>query len=244
MSTAIYTPTPASIGKFLAHIQEAGVPQKVTTRHLQSVGFKSTNDRQLVTIMKGIGFIDQAGNPTDTWKAYKDKGHAKTVLAGALRVAYADLFSTYPDAYRKDDEALYNYFASKTGLAKATVDLMVRSFKAFCERADFESEGPTVPPPAAVNPPLASNGRANAAQVPSVNINIELHLPPTDDADVYEKLFAAMKKHLFPCLTSSQETTQQGCARSARTLIESWVFTRVLNRELSNLTPRIRVSQR
>jgi hypothetical protein len=200
MSGSIYTPNPASIGRFLDHVQDSGVPAKVTTKHLESVGFKSKNDRNLIGVLKSIGFLDGNGAPTDTWKAYKDKGKARRVLADALRTAYSELFSIYPDAYRKDDEALYNYFASKTGLAKATVELVVRTFKTVCERADFEGAPPgvaTTPPTKAPPTPAIAEIKGGVPGAPSININIELHLPPTDDANVYEKLFAAMKKHLF-----------------------------------------------
>lgn len=36
---------------------------------------------------------------------------------------------------------------------------------------------------------------------PTIAINIELQLPATDNAEVYDKLFAALKKHLFPSAT-------------------------------------------
>ncbi len=34
-------------------------------------------------------------------------------MADCIRKAYPDLFSTFPDAYNKDSEALRNFFSSK-----------------------------------------------------------------------------------------------------------------------------------
>jgi len=190
-----YTPNPPNVARFLDLIQQSGVPGKVTTAYLESVGFKSKNDRYLIPVLKGIGFLDSSGAPTDNWKAYRDKGNARAVMAGALRSAYSELFQTYPDGYRKDDEALHNYFASRTDLAKATLERVVRTFKVLCQKADFEAAPPgTAPGPTPITGPPAT---VPASSAPVVNINIQLQLPPTDDESVYEKLFAAMKKHLF-----------------------------------------------
>lgn len=200
-----YTPNPPNIGRFLDHIQVAGVPSKVTNQHLKSVGFKSSNDGYIIAVLKDLQFLDSSGSPTEKWKAYKDKSKAKHVLGETMKKTYSDLFSIYPDAYRKDDEALHNYFASKTGLAKPTVDRMVRTFKLLCDKAEFETVSSSTPPVSVatqekkpgVTTATAPPPAVKATTVPTININVELHLPPTDDASVYEKLFAAMKKHLF-----------------------------------------------
>jgi Family of unknown function (DUF5343) len=198
-----YTPTPASIKRFLSHIQSAGVPNKVTMKYLEQVGFKSTNDRYLIAILKFIGFVDSSGLPTATWQAYRRKDKARHVLAEAMRRAYTDLFETFPDAHRKDNEALRNYFSAHTKVAEATLGLIVRTFKTLAESADFESPG-EVDLPEEKGPALpARRGRESgaraisAAEVPSVNINIQLQLPATDDAAIYDRLFAALKKHLL-----------------------------------------------
>ena len=37
----------------------------------------------------------------------------------------------------------------------------------------------------------------NANFVPQIAINIQLHLPETENAEVYEKLFKALREHLL-----------------------------------------------
>src|SRR6267143_621267 len=142
MATVPYTPQPASIPRFLQHIQSAGVPTKVTQVYLVGVGFKTSNDRYLIAILKAIDFVDTGGVPTERWRSYRDKAKAAGVLAASIRHAYPELFETYPDAYRKDDEALRNFFSSRTDLGESTLGLAVRTFKALCEKANFE--GPEV----------------------------------------------------------------------------------------------------
>jgi hypothetical protein len=213
MAELIYTTVPASIPKFLKHIQSAGVPEKVTVRYLEGVGFKSTNDRYLISVMKALKLIDVSGNPTEDWKAYRDKSKSKDVLGRVIREAYSDLFATYPDADRKDTEAIRNFFSARSKVAETTLRLAVATFKALAAEASFSSEVGTrstavaaASPapfeagfaPLTVEPDLLAGPRDRGRRdTPSVNINIELHLPETDNADVYDKLFAAMRKHLF-----------------------------------------------
>ncbi len=203
MATAIYTPTPAAIPRFLEEIQTLGVPPKVTMQYLESIGFKSTNDRPIIGVLKALGFVDVNGVPTDRWRNYRDKGKAKGVLAAAITEAYSNLFEIYPDAYRRDNEALRNYFSThSSNLNEATLQLVVRTFKALCGSADFAS-------PAAAEEVLeqtTSKDRIEVSKIKSqqsdggaltININIQLQLPATDDASVYEKLFEAMNKTIL-----------------------------------------------
>ena len=129
----------ANVKKFLEHIQGAGVPPKVTFQYITSVGFKSTNDRAILTVLKFIKFVDNSGVPTKLWQAYRVKSQSPKVLAGALKTAYKTLFDTYPDANRKDNEALRNFFSSHTSVAENTVTLMVRTFKTMAEMGNFDS---------------------------------------------------------------------------------------------------------
>ena len=194
-----YMPNPARVELFFDHIQKTGVPPKVTIKYLESVGFKSKNDRPLIRILKFIGFLDSSGVPTELWGAYRNKDAAPRIMTGAISKAYSDLFNVYPDAYRKDSEALRNYFSTKTAVAERTLGLIVRTFTALCELADFEavaadmSAAPSTAPTSVGPSPTALRQPAGM----TVNINIQLALPVTEDASIYEKLFAALKKHLL-----------------------------------------------
>jgi uncharacterized protein DUF5343 len=203
LAELVYTPNPASIPRFLKHIQSAGVPEKLTTRYLESVGFKSKNDRYVIGVMKALKFTDTSGTPQPAWTAYRDKSRSKEVLGLAIREAYADLYATYPEAHDKDTEALRNFFSARSKVADSTLKLAVATFKTLAGEATFDADAsPRKRPvekvpedePVVYDVPLPANRRGGS---PSVNINIELHLPETDNADVYDKLFAALRKHLL-----------------------------------------------
>lgn len=207
MADFAYSPHAANVKRFLDHVQSAGVPDKVTTKYLEKVGFKSKNDRYIIGILKFLDFVDGSGVPTKTWQAYRNKKTAGAVLAASMRKAYADLFKTYPDAHRKDSEALRNYFSAHTKVAESTLGLIVNTFKSLAAAADFDdgsvdlgdvSEAEAVDAaPATERKPKRERGASEAAAPPAVNINIQLQLPATDDGEIYEKLFSALKKHLL-----------------------------------------------
>ncbi len=203
MEKSPYTPNPGAIPRFLAHIQSAGKPEQVTQKYLKSVGFKSGNDTYLIGIFKAIGFLDSQGVPTEVWVNYRDKHRGGAVLAGAIKRGYSELFKTYPDAYRKDNEALRNFFTTHNDkLGEATLQLVVSTFKKLCEGANFEQAVDEAPQAAPRVVHVAAETPHLEVKTPritetSVNINIELHLPATEDASIYDKLFAALKKHLL-----------------------------------------------
>jgi hypothetical protein len=196
-----YNTNPASLRKFLEKIRAVGVPEKVTIAYLASLGFKSTNDRPIIPALKLLGFVDGSGVPTETWQRYRPKETAGAVLAEAIRSAYSELFGIYPDAERKDNEALRNYFSTQTKVGESTLNLIVRTFKTLCEMADFSA----APPPKAH---AVADGKPEGTKTvtvvretqsgPAININIQLQLQATEDPKVYDNFFAAMKKHLFP----------------------------------------------
>ena len=200
MSSIPYTPNPSSLSKFLNHIQTAGIPTKVNRDYLTSVGFKSSNDRYLIPIFKAIGFLDASGQPTQRWRDFRDKNKSRTILGEGIQQAYRDLFDTYPDAHRKDNEAIRNFFASRTDWGTATLDRAVSTFKSLCSMATFGDGAPSTLPEIESSgeepPPTASIPRSRTSE-PAITLNIQLELPATSDADVYDKLFAAMRKHLF-----------------------------------------------
>lgn len=203
-----YALNTGNIAPFFKAVQETGRPPKLTIKHLESMGFTSKNDRALVAFVKALGFIDSSGTPTDRWTAYKDSSRAPTIMAEGLREAYGGLFRLHPDAQNKDDEAIRNWMRTASpGASASTIKRSLGSFRAVAALANFNSTGGDVAAPSAGTPdsdvvaPAAIHTPApqlTRAGGPTINLNIELHIAATENADVYDKFFAAMRKHLFP----------------------------------------------
>lgn len=179
-----------------------GVPSKFTTKDLPAWGYKSSHDRPVVGILRFIGFLDNSGVPTELWR--EARTNAPGAVAKGVRAGYAELFSMFPDANRKDAESLTNFFKAKTSVSEAGVKQIVGTFKALSQIGDFDSASdPESPPPSpsatmesSSTVPLPKTQIGNAGGL-GVTLNIELSIPADPTGEVYDKFFAAMRKHLF-----------------------------------------------
>lgn len=202
MADYVYMTNPAKIREFLQIIQTAGVPDKLTQQGLNSLGFKSANDRPLIRIMKAIGFVSPAGVPTDRWQRYRNKQVARAALAEGIKEHYEELYKTYPDAHVKDVEALRNFFSTHTKVSANTLDFMVRTFRTLCDLADFGV--PPIAPPAREDVSGIETGRQLESTMVrkekpgyTININIQLALPSDAKKETFDAFFESMKKHLI-----------------------------------------------
>ncbi len=201
MDKIVYTLTPGNIKPFLDKIQSVGVPDKLSLKVLQSLGFKSRNDRALISIMKGLGFVSSDGTPSDRWRGYRNRDIAKRILAEGIQDCYLELFKIYPDAPVRDIEALTNYFKSHTSVGERAVSAIVQTFKALADNADFSFSDAHPRPERHIAsggspiPEIVSKRAANQELI--ININIQLTLPETTNTETYEAIFKAMKKHIL-----------------------------------------------
>jgi hypothetical protein len=205
MATFPYTMNVGGVAKFLKHIRDSGVPSKVTVAYLQSVGFRSSNDRRLIAVLKDIGFLDDQGRPTDSWRQYRGSG-GKRELGRAIRTGYGELFDIYPDAQTRDDEAITNFIRGHSEYGARVVGFALNTFRVLCAEADFAAGAePRLPtsntdsaPQAAGQPAVqVATTPASVGPAATVNINIQLTLPASEDGKLYDAFFAAMKKHLL-----------------------------------------------
>ncbi len=202
-----YSPSPSRMIDFLSRIQTIGVPEKISMKFLLSLGFKSNNDRYLPKILRSLGFTDASNTPTERWKAYRNKEKASRIMAEAISEAYSSLFTMYPDAYRKDDEAITNFFTSQSTVGQKAISFMLRTFKALCELADFhevlettQKETPQLPevtttPTETITKSIPQT--QDDSQGITVNINIQITLPETKDNSIYDKIFESLRNNLI-----------------------------------------------
>ncbi|WP_298667932.1 DUF5343 domain-containing protein [uncultured Methanofollis sp.] len=211
-----YTYNTGSLKQLFPKIREVAVPQKVTLDWLVSLGFKSSNDRRMVKILKAINFVDASGRPTELWNQYRGKDY-RQILAQGIICGYPELFNIYPDAFARNAEELGNVISTKSNGGKRTIEVIVSTFKTLCEMADFdvsfnprENDSISNDDSASGSDPTLNNDETtNSPVIPeaiskndvggdvSLNINIQLTVSETTDSSVYDNFFAAMKKHLF-----------------------------------------------
>jgi len=191
-----------SLKKFLENIPKIGTPPKITQPDLPQLGYKSNADRPIVPILKFIGFLDDSNVPTQTYKDFKVANKTGATMASALQKAYADLFEIYPDACERDEKALKDFFTPTTDAGEKVVMQTVATFKVLCGFADFKAvikeekgkgeEG---------GKGKKEEGEGGKPSAPTagvtINLNIQLALPATEDAKVYENIFKALRDNLL-----------------------------------------------
>ncbi len=201
-----YTQNTGSLIGVIKAIGNHGIPSKFTNRELPVWGYKSSNDRNIPNVLKFVGFLDSSGAPQDGWR--QARTDPEGAVAAGVRSGYAELFQTFPDAHRKDAEALTNFFKAKTTVGDAVVKQMVSTFRALAQFGNFDTaDNAKVDNNAEGAATLLSpnNSSKTVSVIPTIvsgqgmtiNLNIELSVPADATGDVYDKFFAAMKRHLI-----------------------------------------------
>jgi len=204
-----YSAVPGNLKKILEMIPSMGTPAKATQKWLAGIGFSSGNDKRNLAVMRQVGIISQSGGePTDLWNAFRTRDKVK--IATGIRRHYSGLFATFPDAQRKDDEALLAYIRSSTEYGEKAQRLALRIFRNLCDFGDFEGEADPddildldEDDDESGNENGKKSGRRQTrARVQNVGggvgltVNIQIQLPPSEDGEVYDKVFEAMGRHL------------------------------------------------
>lgn len=202
-----YSTVAGKIPELLRKIKGIGVPSKVDQAWLKTIGYTSSNDPSLITVLKFIDFVDATSSvPTEKWKRHRSNDSA---LAEGIKLGYKELFDLYPDAPRRGKNDLVSFFKSKSTAGDQAIKKTIATFNNLCELADFSSvlESSVTHSHKHEDKPHSSPHKpkdtdvftksVDAGNNVTININIQLTIPETRDETIYEKFFAAMKKHLL-----------------------------------------------
>lgn len=202
--TTAYMASVKNLGPILEAIKDAGVPPRFTNEFLKSLGFTSSNDRSVLNVLKGVGFLDQQGVPTERYRQFRDKTESRKVLAQAMREAYADLFLANQNAQQMPPDKIRGFFASTTDKGDRVVEQMASTFRALAQHADFSQapstrEAPVVSPPEPPKPeiPVTEREAGRLPLAPEFHYNIQIHLPATRDITVYNAIFKSLRENLL-----------------------------------------------
>jgi hypothetical protein len=198
-----------NLSQILKAIREAQAPDRFTYSFLEALGFKSTNDRGIIGVLKALGFIDESGNPKQPYFDYLDDERSKAVLAEGIRRAYADLFKLNNKANEKDVAWVKNKLRTLTQGSKgdAVLNKMALTFVALCKESDFQA--PSVRMKEATDESINEEPVTEEIASPddeqgqfrrgpfSLAYNINIELPAVRDQAVYDAIFKSLRENLF-----------------------------------------------
>lgn len=200
-----YLTVTKNLHSIFSAIRNAQAPDKFSIRFLEDLGFKSTNDRLIIGVLKALGFIDESGAPKQRYFEYLDSTQSARVLAQGIQDAYADLFRVNNKANEMPQNEIKNKLKTLTQGTKgdAVLTKMATTFVALCKQADFKAAAlvPEVKKPShsQEHPPKAATAGIGETLPKPLNLSyqINIELPSTRDQAVYDAIFRALKEHLL-----------------------------------------------
>jgi hypothetical protein len=151
MLSESYTQKPGSIPEYFQAMLDAQPPDRYSVKFLENLGFKSTNDRLFIGILKDLGFLNRDGAAQQRYFEFLDRTKSRAVVAAGVKDAFSDLFALNIRAndMSVDDvkNKLRTLFAGKK--TELTIDRIAKTFKALADYGDFvaaeEISKPTAP---------------------------------------------------------------------------------------------------
>ena len=194
-------------------------PDKFTVEHLKGLGFRGSNDRSVIGMLKDLGFLSPDGAPRQRYHDYRDTSRSKAIMAEAIREAYSDIFYVSENPTSTDREAIKGKFKTMHNVGDAVADEMVLTFFAMLELADLNAESSArvedvdddadlaaaSAAEAAAEAALAETANTTRALVKrrddsgglSLHYNIQIHLPATRDVEVFNAIFKSLKDNVL-----------------------------------------------
>ena len=201
MLTKRYLPSAKNLQAVLQKIVDGTAPKKFTAEHLRGLGFKSSNDRAIIPLLKDLGFLSEDGAPTQHYHEYRDKSRSRAVLGEAIKEAYADLFHIRENPSATDKEAIRGKFKTTHNVSDRLADVQTATFLALLKAADLDAttrkkKARKAKEPEEEAPKTVETASVESPKSLSLRYNIEIHLPATKDVEVYNAIFKALKAHL------------------------------------------------
>lgn len=207
-----YTLKPGSVPAYFDAMLNAEAPDRFTVRFLESLEFKSTNDRPFINVLKDLDFIDTDGVPKDRYYEFLDRSQSAKVVAEGVREAFSDLFAVNKEAHKLPNEEVKNKLRTlyKGSKKDGLIGRIASTFTALCEYADFSSPKamrPTPKPAAATESALskddkkphldkASEASLSPLSIDALQYHINIVLPESRDQAVYDAIFKSLRDHL------------------------------------------------
>ena len=207
MLTKRYMTSVKNLSAIMEKIAEGTAPRKFTVAHLKGIGFKSSNDQGVLSLLKDLGFLTGDGVPTQRYHDYRDKSRSKAVMAEALREAYEELFHINEKPSKSDRSAIEGKFQSEQNVSDRVATESTRTFLALLDLADLDSSKVSKPEREKPDPKKEDpkhDEKPTEEKTPSqfpgftgLRYNVEIHLPATKDVEVYNAIFKSLKEHLL-----------------------------------------------
>jgi hypothetical protein len=192
------------ISELFNRIKEAAVPPKFTNDFLYSkLGLKSTTHRAFIPLLKRLGFINDNQVPTSEYRDYRDESKSKIIMAKAIKSAYKELYSASEYAHTLTKDEVKNKLVNVLGVSKDDTQIpkIVATFIELKKLADFDQQTEDTSEELEEKSEEQVKEQKPVLQVPQhkfgISYTINLNLPATNDVEVFNAIFKALKENLL-----------------------------------------------
>lgn len=189
-----------NVGTLFEKIASAKIPPKFTHDFLTTtIGLKGTSDRQLIPLLRNLGFLDQSSTPTASYSLLKGANRNAAIAAG-IRQAYAPLFTANENAHEISRENLKSLVSQVAGSDDDMTGRIANTFSALTKLGDFGSEVGQLVDSKADESSSKSTGEETGTQRrpqglrTEFHYNIQVHLPSNGTEETYLNIFNAIRK--------------------------------------------------
>lgn len=202
--TSAYLTSVKNFEGIMNSILGAKAPDRFTNKFLEDLGYKSSNDRLILGVLKSLGFLNETGDPVQRYYDFLDQTQSRQILAVGIQEAYEDLFNINRDAQNLSQEEVKNKLKTLTQGKKGDriIDNMARTFKTLCDYAEWNDskekslQSKIKEPKEEVSTKKQTFSESKSANL-GLHYNIQIHLPETTNMAVYDAIFESIKRHLM-----------------------------------------------
>lgn len=199
-----YTNNYGKIASLLKTIRDGTAPETFNRAHLKDLGFTSSHDFATIQVLKALDFLSSDGKPTSRYMSYLDKSKYKRVLGEAVRSAYNDIFVLKANPSKSDTAMIEGKFKTEFNSSDKVAKARAATFFALLDECEIQSEDAQDKDKAEAEesadeetkdspPPLPGSGQRDT----TFHYNVQIHLPPSKDIEVYNAIFKSLKEHLI-----------------------------------------------
>jgi hypothetical protein len=210
MSALPYVTATGNIDRALTGIKAAATPPNVTQDFVKTIlKIPGGSGNQMTSYLRKIGFANVDGTPTDIYKRFRNAATEGRAAAEALKIGYGPLYVRNEYMHQLGDKELRGLVIEETGEGQDSnvVTMVVSCIKAVKKFAKWTTDTEDKPVSLALPSPPGTAEQDHPAQQQSparhqqVRMNlgytINLNLPATTDAAVFNAIFKSLREHLL-----------------------------------------------
>ncbi|MYH43299.1 MAG: hypothetical protein F4018_01200 [Acidobacteria bacterium] len=198
-----------NVTKILNKIKEAKTPDRFSHDYLDTVlGFSGGGARPFIALAKRIGLLNTDGTPTSLYNQFRNPAQSEQAMATMVRRGYRELYKRNEFTHALDESGLSGLVVEVTGLEEGsnTLRAIVKTFLNLTAFANFELEPVTQVDDDGAGDEKGSDrqasddgtiGRQDQVGQLRFSHNIYLNLPDTNDVEVFNAIFKALKDNLL-----------------------------------------------